>query len=196
VNGANSGTASQGNRWTRLALIAAGGLALAALPSAVALGQPVDPSGAAQIHLDPGEERRFQPLSWRLLTSFAYDIPGLFEEASKEEIARRSEAIVPQQIRALDGKDVALRGYVIPLDTQGTRITSFVLAATNQITCCFGDSLAMNEWVIVDVPEGQEFESEPFEMATVLGRFDVGEDVQDGFVMSLYRMVPEKIRKG
>jgi hypothetical protein len=183
-------------RRSRRGLVAAYVVALAVLPSAASLGQSDDPAIASPAKLEKGEEGHFQTLSWQTLAGFDYQLPDPLDETSPDEILRRSKALVPQRIRALDGKDVALRGFVIPLDVERGRITSFVLAATNQIGCCFGDSLFMNEWVIVDVPKGQTFECKPFELATVLGKLHVGEDVQDGFVMSLYRMLAQKIRKG
>jgi hypothetical protein len=186
---------ANGRRRSRPVLVAAYVLGLAAFPGAVSLGQSSAPTLSGEATLEGGEQGRFQPLSWQLLAGFVYEVPGPFEEASAQAIAR-SRASVPERVRALDGKEVALRGYVIPLDTRRGRVTSFVLAASNQIGCCFGDSLAMNEWVAVDVPKGQEFESEPFEIATVLGKLHVGEEVEDGYVMGLYRMVPQKIRKG
>lgn len=171
-------------------------LALGMFSAVVAFGQSGESAIASAAKLEKGEEGHFEALSWQTLAGFDYQLPDPLEEASPDEILRRSKALVPQRIRALDGKDVALRGFVIPLDVERGRITSFVLAATNQIGCCFGDSLFMNEWVIVDVPKGQTFECKPFELATVLGKLHVGEDVQDGFVMSLYRMLAQKIRKG
>jgi hypothetical protein len=193
-----SGRPSRGRHASKRALIAAYLVGLAVFPQLMTLGFSSGPALAGEAVLEKGEAGRFQPIAWEALAGFAYDseIPGMGEAASKEEIARRSKEIVPQRVRALDGKNIALRGYVIPTDMEGNLVRSFILSAKNEIGCCFGDGLAMNQWVAVEVPKGQEFECDPLELATVLGKLEVGEQVEDGYVMSLYRMAAQKIRKG
>ena len=76
------------------------------------------------------------------------------------------------------------------------RITEFILTAKNEIGCCFGSGLSMNQWIHVAVQEGRAFDLEPFGIATVLGLLEVGEEVRGGTVMSLYRMREATVGSG
>jgi hypothetical protein len=180
-------------RWLRPARIATCLVALPALPAL--LPGAVAVAGAARV--TGAEESRFQSIGWDVLGGFVYDpvLPDDLLNPSREQLARRAEQVIPPGVRALDGHAIALRGYVIPMEIRNDRVLSFILAAKNQIGCCFGDGLAMNQWVSVDVPQDLAVEADMLEPATVLGELDVGEEIADGYVMSLYRMKAHKIRK-
>jgi hypothetical protein len=181
-------------RWLRRARIATCLLVLpilpALLPGALATAGSARPAGA--------EGARFQSIGWDVLGGFVYDpvLPDDLLNPSREQLARRAEQVIPPGVRALDGHAIALRGYVIPMEIRNGRMLSFILAAKNEIGCCFGDGLAMNQWVAVDVPQELTVEADMLEPATVLGELDVGEEIADGYVMSLYRLKAQKIRKG
>jgi len=186
-----------GWRRARIALIGAYLLGLATIPYAMTLGFSDSSATAGEAELRGEDPGGFRTVSWELLGGFPYEfeMPAALQEASADEIARRQQEILPERIRDLDGASVALRGYVIPTHVERGQIRSFVLAAKNQVGCCFGDGLAMNQWVEVEVPADQEFRSEPFALATVLGRLEVGEEIEHGYVLSLYRLAAQKIRE-
>ncbi len=184
-------------RGVKYALIGVYLVALATVPQYATLSFGNKPALEGKPQLQTSEEGRYRPLSWDLLAGFLYEfeLPGLLEDASAEEVARRSREI-PERVRALNGQQIALRGYVIPTHMEGNRIRAFILAAKNEIGCCFGEGLAMNQWVAVEVDEDADFWIGFFELATVFGELEVGEEIQDGYVMSLYRMSAQRIRKG
>ncbi len=173
-------------------------LALALVPHLVFLGFRDAPVIAGEAELEGQERDAFQSVSWDTLASFPYDfeLPGTLEDASPEALAQRNERLIPAQVRALDRLPIAVRGYVIPISIEQGRVTEFILAAKNEIGCCFGDGLSMNQWIHVFVPEGRSFDLQPFGVATVLGRLEVGEVVEQGTVMSLYRMREATVRSG
>jgi len=184
-------------RAVKLALVSAYLGGLATVPHLMTLGFGSGPAVAEPAQLAAEEAGRFQPVSWEQLGGFAYDfgLAGMLADTSEEALARRHREILPQRVRSLDGSWIALRGYVIPTEIRGDLVRSFILAAKNEVGCCFGDGLAMNQWVAVEVPEERQFRCEPFALATVLGTLDVGEEVEDGYVMSLYRMAAQEIRE-
>jgi len=155
---------------------------------------PEDPT------LEGTELEHYRPVGWSLLAGFAYETPepGSLAELSSETLAARNERVLPAEVRALDGQQVALRGFAIPVevDVRNDRITRFLLAAHNDLGCCFGVGVGVNEWVLVEVPEDTRVELETFTEATVLGRLSVSEDVERGAVLSLYRMRAERVRTG
>jgi hypothetical protein len=172
------------------------GLALA--PQWVFLGFRSAPALAGAGELEGKEAERFQPVSWELLAGFPYDfeMPGALEDSSPDALAERNQQLIPPEVRALDRRPIAVRGYVIPITITRGRVTEFILAAKNEIGCCFGDGLSMNQWIHVAVPEGRSFDLDPLSIATVLGLLEVGEKVREGTVLSLYRMHEATVRSG
>jgi len=193
--------ASQATRRRRRAFkygfIAAYLVGLCTVPFWISLGFQSSPVSAGVADLQDGERGRFEAISWELLSGFSYEfeMAGTLEEASPEALAQRHERLIPDQVRALDGRSVAVRGYVIPVTTTRGRVTRFILAAKNEIGCCFGDGLLMNQWILVEAPGGVDVELRPFMPATALGVLEVGEDVRKGTVMSLYRMRDAALRE-
>ncbi len=159
---------------------------------------PETPVVTEQAALDGVEAQDFETISWNRLGGFPYEfeMAGFLDDASPEVLAERNERLIPTEVRALDGQPVAVRGYAIPVSISQGRVTDFILAAKNEIGCCFGAGLAMNQWIHVAVPEGQVFDIEPYEIATILGRLEVGEEVKQGTVLSLYRLRDATARRG
>ncbi len=185
-------------RWLKYAVIATYLVGLALVPQWVTLGFRGAPALADEAELEEREKGSFQSVSWDVLAGFPYDfeVPGALEDASPEALAERNERLIPAEVRALDRRPIAVRGFVIPTRLTRGRVTEFILAAKNEIGCCFGDGLAMNQWIRVTIPETRSFDPEPFEIFTVLGFLEVGEEVQRGIVLSLYRMREATVRSG
>jgi hypothetical protein len=156
------------------------------------------PTAASDLPAAPsGIEGDYAAIDWRLLAGFDYEDPkpGTLKGLDAAALARRN-ADLPKKVRALHGKPIALRGYLIParMDAQG-RVSEFMLSAKNDLGCCFGFGVKMNEWVYVTLAPGADPPSdEPLALVTALGSFDVGEEVKNGSVYSLYRMTADRVR--
>jgi hypothetical protein len=89
----------------------------------------------------------------------------------------------PPHIKALDGQNVEMLGFMMPL-TEIQNIKEFVLMPT-LFGCCYGQPPAPNHMVMVKLPAGRttKFCSNP---VRVRGEFHVGETRQDGYLISLY----------
>ncbi len=198
-NGADSSRKrSRHWRWIKYAVIACYLVGLALIPQWVSFGFRSAPALAEEAELEGVEAERFQPISWEDLGGFAYefDTPGMLADASPEALAERHERLIPAEVRALDRRPVAIRGFVLPISIVNGRVSEFILTAKNEMGCCFGDGLSMNQWIHVAVPEGRSTELKPFGIATVLGVLEVGEEVKRGTVLSLYRMNGAAVRPG
>ncbi|MDB4679264.1 DUF3299 domain-containing protein [Rhodopirellula sp.] len=80
------------------------------------------------------------------------------------------EVLITDELRGLDGRDVTLRGYILPSTLfSETNISQFVLVRDNQ-ECCFGPGAALYDCVMVQMVEGNttDFVTRP---VTVAGRF-------------------------
>jgi len=174
-----------GKRVARRVAIAA--LALLGGVLASASSRAIDPDPAPTVS-------SYAPVEWQLLADFPYDDPGLggLDGATAETLAKRRQQL-PAAVRALDGKMVSVRGFAVPADIDGGRISEFLLLAKNELGCCFGDSATMNQWILVRVRRGDHVELDDLEPVSVSGRLEVGEEVESGTVLSLYRLTAHRV---
>ncbi|MEM6958979.1 MAG: DUF3299 domain-containing protein [Myxococcota bacterium] len=106
---------------------------------------------------------------WATLTSFDYIQSGP----------------IPDDVHALDGVNVMLAGYLVELDD------THYLLVQSLWSCCFGAPPEVNEAIVVRAPNAGRVEGRP---VRVYGRFEVGEELDEGFVTSLYRLDAEHVQ--
>jgi hypothetical protein len=117
----------------------------------------------------------FEEVPWALLSSFEY-----------EEFAP-----IPAAIKAKNGKLVGLTGYMITL--QETESIHEFLLVESVWTCCFGVAPDVHQVVVVTKEgSGIEYTTEPL---LLLGTLEVGEETEDGFVTSIYRLRGTVVRE-
>lgn len=139
-------------------------------------------------------EGDYKPVNFQLLSSYKYVEPIPTEGARPEEVeAKRKKNQIPENIVALNGSKAMVEGWMVPMQVNDDGgVKSFVLVKT-QPQCCFGDTQAMNEWIDVTMPEGQTAEFNVDRPIKVFGELEVGEKLEDGFVLSIYRMKAAKV---
>ena len=96
---------------------------------------------------------------------------------------------IPKDIQALNGKKVAIKGFVIPLANSGQSIKEF-LFADELVTCMFCAMLGYDQWMIGNVvdPKGFRLKDDEYEEPiTIYGTLEVGPEYQNGQFTSLYR---------
>ena len=127
-------------------------------------------SRAVDIDLPEGYARA----SWTVLGGFDYE----------EGMA------LPEAVRSLDGRKVGMTGYMMTLE-EVEDIHEFLLLESVW-SCCFGIPAQLNQVILVDVvgTSGIQFTTWPI---LCLGRLSVGEEIEDGFVTSVYRLHAEKV---
>ncbi|MFT3830755.1 MAG: DUF3299 domain-containing protein [Opitutaceae bacterium] len=97
-----------------------------------------------------------------------------------------SGAVLTASIRAANGEQVRLTGYMLPLAIEQGRSRQFLLLR-NQNACCFGQMPAANEYVTVEAPAP----GLPVRMDTpvaVVGRLRVAPIVNGGAVVQFYQL--------
>ena len=94
---------------------------------------------------------------------------------------------LPGRILALNKKKIIIQGFMVPIEFKRDAVRSFLLVR-NQMMCCFGAMMGMNEWILVQM-DGEKKTSYVQDVpTTVMGELEVGEDFQNGMVMSIYRL--------
>jgi hypothetical protein len=99
---------------------------------------------------------------------------------------------IPDEVQKLHGRPASIRGYMLPLDLDGSRVTTFILTASID-ACHFGMVGQPNEWVLVRMQPGRHVPFAKLQPITVFGRLSVGPEWQAGELVSLYRMTGDLI---
>ena len=96
----------------------------------------------------PATTGKYLNVEFDQLAAFDFDPPsttnlvGSVDEADK---------LIPGNIKALDKKKVTVTGYMMPIATDGNKVTEFLIIR-NPYSCCFGSPPRLNELVTIKVP--------------------------------------------
>lgn len=106
---------------------------------------------------------------------------------------------IPKQIQALNGKKVAIKGFVIPLANSEGQTTKEFLFADELVSCLFCAMLGYDQWMVGNTadPKGFDIKDDQFEEPiTIYGTFDVGPKFEDGEFIGLYRIKADGFEAG
>jgi hypothetical protein len=155
-------------------------------PPAVAAAAPAQ-TEAVHITMIGGQEYRI--VDFQLLASYPFDAPN--DKVTNDAAIAQVEKQIPAAIKMLDGKNVLIRGFMVPVkDTQG-HSTEFLIVR-DQPTCCYSGMTTITEFISVKVP-GPGVDSILDQPVTVQGKLRVGAVIESGYVLGVYRLDGEKL---
>ena len=134
-------------------------------------------------------DRTHRVTSFSLLSGFDYSPEGFQPSILGKAGANRPR--IPDEVLQLNGRDVMIDGFMLPLDYDGVGVGVFILNA-NQDRCGLGAPTVINELIVVTMTEHRRTVLTHMPIR-VFGRFAVGEERRDGRLASLYRMDAEAI---
>ncbi len=146
-------------------------------------GEPKD------VELKLEAEGDFSHVSFEALAAFDYD-PYLVMETLQD--GGKPPEQIPTSVRGLNQRKLAIQGFMVPVQLVKERVKYFLLVR-NQMLCCFGVAIGMNEWIYITMDEKADARYVPDVPVVVYGTLHVGEEMRDGMVMSIYRMDGEKL---
>jgi hypothetical protein len=123
----------------------------------------------------------YQPIGFNVLSNYEYELPDPLDPSPK-----KTSNTIPSPVKALNGRQVAIDGFMLPLDLTPAGVTTFLLNASIDM-CYFGAPVRMNEWILVTMKDGKRAAFTHLAL-TVKGRLEVGEVIKNGRVTSLYRL--------
>ncbi len=130
----------------------------------------------------------YKALNISTLADFDYEVPT-DRDVVENESYRNSQ--IPEKIMKMDGQKVSITGFMMPvrIDNEGN-VAEFALNG-NYDMCFYGAPSRINQWVHVKMNEGEKvkFSHSP---TTVSGVLEVGELVENGEIISLYRLEGDK----
>jgi hypothetical protein len=98
---------------------------------------------------------------------------------------------IPDDVKALSGMTVRLRGYMIPIHESRT-VTTFALVP-DLFACCFGQPPQLQHTALVICPPGKGVSYYPDEII-VTGRLTVSERREDDFIVSVFEVEPSSVK--
>jgi len=122
------------------------------------------------------------------LASWTYEFPEIGGDKQRTDP-------VPDRHRKMSGTRVAIQGFMIPIKLEGDDEVVEFLLVRNQFACCFGVVPKMNEWLHIKMAPGKVSKYLVDIPITVRGRFDASELMENGVVMSLYRMEADEVEE-
>ena len=137
---------------------------------------------------EPDEDGVYH-LAFRHLSLEGEDIDNIIDFLLfPEEFAEGEGFEFPDEIQALDGKEITISGYMIPGRIRANRVRDFMLVR-DLAGCCFGGAPNPDEWVDVVMVEGADAEYLRYLPITVRGTLTlIGEQDQEGYAVGVYRM--------
>jgi hypothetical protein len=137
----------------------------------------------------------YAPVDFNTLSDFPFDLPDIpfGQKPDLRKLRPKIRSMIPQSIRSLDGKNVSVTGFMMPLDDDNNGGTRKFILMRNQITCCFGGANRINEYVMVTMGS----KSAPFVPnvpVKVEGTLAVGPQFEDGVLNGIYQMVGNEVR--
>jgi hypothetical protein len=115
----------------------------------------------------------------------------LIKELGNFEYDDEKGGKIPADVKQLNGSEVRLRGYMIPMD-QAENITQFALVPS-LFACCFGQPPQIQHTIVVSCPKGRSLAYVPDEIS-VQGRLTVQEKRDDGYVISIFEIGADSVK--
>ena len=150
--------------------------------------------GSAKSNLNQKLHTRYLPVTFEQLSSFRFFVTDRMLDTDKGQLPGADQILrqVPEEVLALDQKEVSLRGFMLPMKLDGRLTTEFLLLK-NQGLCCYGKPPKITEWVTVRV-NGKGVHPIMDEPITVCGTFHVGDVRENGDLLGIYRLDADRFQ--
>jgi hypothetical protein len=98
---------------------------------------------------------------------------------------------IPDDVKALNGCTIKLRGYMIPMD-QAENISRFALVPS-LFNCCYGQPPQVQHTIVVTCPKGKAVNYYPDEII-VTGKLTVDVVKDDGFIVGIFAVETSSVK--
>jgi hypothetical protein len=144
--------------------------------------------------LEPQAQAGYTAVTFEQLSAFRFSVTDQMLDPKTDPLtgARQILGQIPDEVRALDHKEISLRGFMLPMKLDGKLATEFLLLK-NQGLCCYGNPPKITEWVNVRV-NGKGVRPIMDEPVTVCGTFHVGDVRENGDLLGIYRLDADRFK--
>jgi len=156
------------------------------------LQQMEEGGGKDPLKFEKTRDGKHLKVTFNALGSYTYEVPDPDAILASPDPTKPLKDQIPKPLKKLDAQEVVIVGFMVPVEVDNTgNVKSFALTQ-NQMFCCFGVPPGMNEWVMVSMGDRPAKYYSDLPIAA-FGKLEVGEEIEDGYVMSVYRMNAEKV---
>lgn len=153
--------------------------------------QPLVPAAAPTNALSASAEapvkNGMQEVGFDKLAGFNYVVP---EYTGTTPPPSPDTNQIPANIKAYDGRKVAIKGFMLPLKVKEGKVTELLLMR-DQSMCCFGAVPKINEFLTVKMV-GEGTKAVMDQAVTLVGTLKVGEFSENGYLLGIYQMDGER----
>lgn len=147
----------------------------------------IDPARAGNLNADPSAlavQKVANLVTFRQLTLEGVNIDALLDYLFTPTTERAQSFTFPDAIKALDGKESAVVGYMIPLEYKPkTDDIKVFMLVRDLMSCCFGGTPRPDEWIYVEMDGDRASKLFPYLPIVVRGKLKVGR-IEDEFGLS------------
>ena len=131
----------------------------------------------------------------RLVDMAKFEVPRHLSNTDPAKLASAVLAVMPRNLRELEGQALAVRGFMLPIDLDDEgRVQSFGLMP-NQNSCCYGVAPPANGWVMVKLVKGKTVQATMDTPVEVHGRLHMVAEAVEGELTGLYQMTAYQVVK-
>ncbi|MBG85914.1 MAG: hypothetical protein CMO80_03315 [Verrucomicrobiales bacterium] len=134
---------------------------------------------------------KYRVVGFDKLASFEFEVPEEEYDPDKKPDPENQPDQIPTNIKALNKKPVAIKGFMLPLKVEDGEITE-LLIMRDQSMCCYGTVPKINEWVSVKMV-GKGVKPILDQAVTIYGNLKVGEMRENGYLIGIYEMDGDKL---
>lgn len=132
---------------------------------------------------EPASSPGYEEVGFDRLAGYSYTPP----DADAAPVPNQ----IPEKIKALDRRKVAVTGFMLPTKMDKGLVTEFLLVK-DPMMCCYGVVPKVNEWIVVKMngPGVKPLMDLPL---TFEGRLHVGELFENGYLTGLYLLEGDQL---
>ncbi|MBI2421926.1 MAG: DUF3299 domain-containing protein [Candidatus Hydrogenedentes bacterium] len=134
------------------------------------------------------KDGKYFKVSFNQLGIYTYEVPDPDAVAKAADPRTVLGDQIPKEIKALHQQDVLIIGFMVPIEINEKGLLTAFALTQNQAFCCYGVPPAVNEWLMVEMAEGAHADFISDMPIAVYGKMDVGEELDEGYILSVYRM--------
>lgn len=135
----------------------------------------------------------YEPAGFDRLAGFKFEVTDDIALGTGDAMtaSQKISEQIPPAIKALSDKQVAITGFMLPLQVRHGQATAFLILKS-QMMCCYGITPKMNEWVLVRTV-GKGVKPTMDRPVTVYGIMHVGEIRENKMLAGIYRLDADKM---
>ncbi|MEO6567254.1 MAG: DUF3299 domain-containing protein [Opitutaceae bacterium] len=134
----------------------------------------------------PTVEKGYLKLSFDHLASFTFVLPA----GDEGSVQKGADQQIPAKVKSWNGKKALLVGFMIPVKMEKGLVTEFLLMR-NTLSCCYGATPSVNEWVTVKMKKGvPPMMDVPVEF---YGELKVKPVFENGYLSGIYQLEGERM---